>query len=90
VVAFQITRIRQAMESGKTVILLNCEKLHESLCKLLIAIAFVAAHRDCFPDDLLNQQYRKVATKLYCRIALGSHSMTCAVSPGFKCIVVRR
>eukprot|EP01083_Nonionella_stella_P181847 652682_1 len=67
-----LNRIKNCMETGKTLILCHLEEIHESLYDMLNQ----------------RYTFRKTDGKMYCRIALGSNSQTCFVDPAFKCIVI--
>eukprot|EP01083_Nonionella_stella_P223990 797692_1 len=67
-----LNKVKNCMETGKTLLLINLEEIHESLYDMLNQ----------------RYTFVKTSNKMYCRIALGSNSQTCFVDPAFKCIVI--
>eukprot|EP01084_Bolivina_argentea_P017776 33174_1 len=67
-----LNRIKNCMETGKTLILCDLDEIHESLYDMLNQ----------------RYTFIKNTGKMYCRIALGSNSQTCFVDPQFKCVVI--
>eukprot|EP01083_Nonionella_stella_P073155 197581_1 len=67
-----LNKVKNCMETGKTLILCNLEEIHESLYDMLNQ----------------RYTYNRTSNKMYCRIALGSNSERCFVDPSFKCMVI--
>jgi hypothetical protein len=69
-----ISRIKLAMEKGRTVFLINCNSIHGSFY-------------DVFNQHYLPRRDRDGTFTYFANVAIGSYSRPCKVHPNFQCIV---
>ena len=96
----QLNRVKLAMAKGGVVVMMNCDNMYEALYDILnqryllkkVSFFFYSFFFIPFPFPLSHLDFQKNHTtgevEKLLRLAIGSRSSLCHVSPGFKVVVV--
>jgi hypothetical protein len=80
-ICHNILKIKNCMELGHRIVLINTENLYESLYGKVNSIWTHFA-------DMLNQNYTQRDTRFFCNVAMGDNRSKCIVHPDCKIIVI--